>query len=220
MNNDLMVKISLGVNALLIAAVIWLFVRTGKGDSGSSLPEAQDIPVASAFADTSGVRAPVVAFVNGNTVSEQYLLIQEHNDEFMRKMKLADQKLAGEKRKREDELKKWESYFQENPNMSEDDYAMYESQVYQLRAELDSLQRVEQSKLEKSGDMMQEEVVKHMDEFLQAYAASRGIDYVFNYFPDTRIMLYGSPAYDVTAEVLAGLNEQYLKEKEQNKEEE
>jgi outer membrane protein len=221
MSNTNLIRISLLINLLLVIAVTVLFLKKGKqNDQEVPAVAANEVPRASAFADTSKVSAPIVAFVNSQRISEEYQMLIDQNEVFTKKLRSSDNKLAKERDARQKEVDKIQVYVQNNPNISQEDLAVLEQSVYQLKMELDSLQQVESSNLQRSGEKLQTEVADKIDEFLKRYVGTKGIDYILSYDPAFRTILYGSPAYDVTDEVLLGLNKEYgeTKEKENEKE--
>jgi|GEM_PF-1391657 len=217
MTNSNLIRISFVINLLLIAAVSYLFLRNSGKKSDLNDVVVAEVPVASAFADTSSVRPPIVAYVNSQRISEEYLMLVDQNVVFTQKMRSSDNKLMKERDKRQKEVEEIQSYVQKNPNMSDEDLSVLEASIYELNMELDSLQAIEKRNLQISGEKMQGEVATKIDVFLKKYVASKGIDYVFGYDPSFRIILYGNPAYDITNEVLAELNKEYLAEKEEEK---
>jgi outer membrane protein len=219
MSNTNLIRISLLINLLLVIAVIFLFVKGGKNNESEVPNEAKiDVPRASAFADTSKVAPPIVAFVNSQRISEEYQMLIDQNEVFTKKLRSSDNKLAKERDARQKEVDKIQVYVQNNPNISQEDLAVLEQSVYQLKLELDSLQQVESTNLQKSGEKLQTEVADKIDEFLKRYVGTKGIDYILSYDPAFRTILYGSPAYDVTDDVLQGLNKEYGDIKEEEKE--
>ncbi|MCC6599189.1 MAG: hypothetical protein IT223_00780, partial [Crocinitomicaceae bacterium] len=60
------------MNLLLIVAVGYLFFKI----PGQKKTDNTDLKVASAFSDTVTVRAPVLAYVNGDSLNEQYDFIK------------------------------------------------------------------------------------------------------------------------------------------------
>lgn len=221
MSNTNLIRISLLVNLLLVIAVIFLFLRKDKG-SKEDVPSiaVSEVPRASAFADTSKVAAPIVAFVNSQRISEEYQMLIDQNEVFTKKMRSSDNKLAKERDLRQKKVDEIQTYVQNNPTISDQDLAVLEKSVYDLKIELDSLQQVESANLQKSGEKLQTEVADKIDDFLKRYVGTKGIDYILSFDPAFRTILYGSPAYDVTDEVLQGLNKEYGEEKEQEKEKE
>jgi outer membrane protein len=219
MSNTNLIRISLVINLLLIIAVVFLFIKKGKeGDSSVPAEVVNEVPRASAFADTSKVAAPIVAFVNNLRISEEYQMLIDQNEVFTKKLRSSDNKLAKERDARQKEVDKIQAYVQNTPNISEEDLAVLEQSVYQLRLELDSLQQVESANLQRSGEKLQTEVADKIDDFLKRYVGTKGIDYILSYDPTFRTILYGSPAYDVTDEVIQGLNKEYAEEKEKEQE--
>ena len=84
----------------------------------------------------------------------------------------------------------------------------------QLQYSLQQSELNEQQKLAKAEMEFQKEFVDRISEYLERYAKENGLDLVFNYERGGMTLLYSVDAFDVTSEVIAGLNAEYQKEKE------
>ena len=62
-------------------------------------------------------------------------------------------------------------------------------------------------------EAMMKELNKRVEKYLERFAQKKKIDFVLNYQEGIPIVLHGNPAFNVTAEVLAGLNAEYAAEK-------
>jgi Skp family chaperone for outer membrane proteins len=57
------------------------------------------------------------------------------------------------------------------------------------------------------------EMMDRIEAYAKEYAQQNGIDYVLSYQRSAQVIFYSNPAYDITAQLLAGLNARYLEEK-------
>jgi len=206
-------KISLAINVVLIIAVAILFSRTSKSTSSVETPDA---PVASAFASGDSVRVPIVAYVNADSLNEKYKFISEKTKSLEANLRSSDEKIQREYAKREKEWNELMAYAQ-SKQLPDDEAAMVEQRLATLQGEMDKIQNDEKNQLMQSEAKLQEELHKRVELFLESFTKKKGIDYVLNYSVTTPVVLYGNPAYDVTSEVLSGLNAEYEQEKASEK---
>jgi Skp family chaperone for outer membrane proteins len=79
---------------------------------------------------------------------------------------------------------------------------------------MEAIQEREVGSLKKKEAELQEELISRVNKYLKTYTRQRGIDYVINQQSEFNLILYGNDAYDITSEVIAGLNAEYRAEKE------
>jgi outer membrane protein len=121
-----------------------------------------------------------------------------------------------EYQKRQAEVQDLMQYAQ-SKQLPDDEAATIESRLQQLQVEMEQIQAKESNAVMEKEAEMQKELQGRVQKYLDAYAKQKGIDFVVNYQPTTQFILYGNGAYDVTNDVLKGLNEEYLKEKGEQK---
>jgi outer membrane protein len=121
-----------------------------------------------------------------------------------------------EYQKRQAEVQDLMQYAQ-SKQLPDDEAATIESRLQQLQVEMEQIQTKESNAVMEKEAEMQKELQGRVQKYLDAYAKQKGIDFVVNYQPTTQFILYGNGAYDVTNDVLKGLNEEYLKEKGEQK---
>lgn len=207
-------KISLAINVLLIVAVAILFTRTAKMDH--AVAPATPGAVTSAFATGDSVRATVVAYVNADSLNEKYLFITEKSKALENKLRSSDDKIRREYGKREQEWNELMAYAQ-SKKLPDDEAQVIEQRLGTLQAEMDGIQQSEKDQLLKNEEELQNDLHDRVESFLETYTSQKGIDFVMNYSKTTPVVLYGNKAYDITSDVLRGLNDEYQKEKEAEK---
>jgi Skp family chaperone for outer membrane proteins len=205
-------KISMAVSALLAVVVVLLWFKV----SGLSNPSAgvdENVPVAAAFSGDGGPRATIVAYVNGDTLNSKYDFIVEKSNDLDQKMAAAEERVKKEYAPRQAQYEQNMRYAQEHPDMSESEAMALQKDMERLQIEMDEIQQREVGVLQKKEAQLQEDLLKRVNTYLEKYTKERGIDYVINKQSEFQVILYGSPDYDITAEVIAGLNAEYASEK-------
>lgn len=210
-------KISLGISALLLVAVAYLFFRKPPQTPLVDAATGVEVKVAEAFSGTEGAKPVVLAYVNGDTLNEHYAYIVEKSEQLESKMKAAEANVQKEYNSRKAEMDKLVKYYQSNPNMPASEQSAMQNDIMRMEAEMEQIQQREMGAMQKKEAELQKELHKRVSDYLAVYAKQKGIDYVVNHQSALQLILYGSPAYDITSEVLAGLNAEYAKEKEAGK---
>lgn len=206
-------KISLTISIVLAVLVGFLLFKTSGNSSARNTTE-EPVQIAAAFAGDSAARATVLAYVNGDSLNAKYEFIVEKSKDLESKMKAADQRVReafGSCQQRYDENMR---YAQSHPDMPEDEAIAIQTELEKLQSEMDAIQEREVGSLKKKEAELQQELTSRVNTYLKAYSRQRGIDYVINQQSEFNLILYGNDAYDITSEVIAGLNAEYRAEKE------
>ena len=80
---------------------------------------------------------------------------------------------------------------------------MYEEQMIRQR------QQMAQQQVQEEGNRMLEQINAEIDEFLADYAEANGYTYILGTSSQTKSVLYGKEALDLTDEIIEALNAQY-----------
>jgi Skp family chaperone for outer membrane proteins len=205
-------KISLALSVLLTAMVVFLWLKlNGMSESAENAPE---VPVAAAFAQEGGVKPTVVAYVNGDTLNSKYNFIVEKSKDLDAKMAAAEERVKREYGPRQAQYEQNMRYAQEHPEMSDTEAMALQKDMERLQMEMDEIQQREVGVLQKKEADLQQELITRVNEYLKKFTKERGIDYVINKQSEFQVILFGNPDYDITAEVIAGLNAEYEVEKQ------
>jgi Skp family chaperone for outer membrane proteins len=206
-------KISMAISALLAVVVVLLWFKVS-GLSNQPAGGEEVVPVAAAFSGAGGPRATVVAYVNGDTLNSKYDFIVEKSNDLNQKMSSAEERVKKEYAPRQAQYEQNMRYAQEHPDMSEAEAIALQKDMERLQIEMDEIQQREVGVLQKKETQLQEELLKRVNAYLDKFTKERGIDYVINKQSEFQLILYGNPDYDITAEVIAGLNAEYALEKQ------
>ena len=205
-------KVSMAWSALLTIIVVVLAIKVFSGNKADSTEQAVTVPAA--FAKEGGPDATVVAFVNGDTLNQRYAFIVEKSKDLDAKMASAEERVKREYGPRQAQYEQNMRYAQEHPDMSEAEAIALQQDMERLQVEMDEIQQREVGVLQKKEADLQKELIERVNRYLEKYTRERGIDYVINKQSEFQVLLYGNPDYDITAEVIAGLNAEYEAEKQ------
>ncbi len=205
-------KIALGVTSVLaiLVAILWMKVS---GLSAVNTVE-ESTQMAPAFAGEGEPRATVVAYVNGDSLNAKYNFIVEKSKDLGQKMTAAEERVKKEYAPRQAQYEQNMRYAQEHPEMSQAEAAALQQDMERLQMEMDEIQQREVGVLQKKEAQLQEELLSRVNQYLAKYTKERGIDYVINKQSEFQVLLFGNADYDITSEVIAGLNAEYAAEKQ------
>jgi outer membrane protein len=205
-------KISLGVSIVLsiLVAVLWFKISAlSYGNVGE-----ENVQVAPAFAGEGGPRPTIVAYVNGDSLNAKYDFIVEKSKDLDQKMTAAEERVKKEYAPRQAQYEQNMRYAQEHPDMSQAEAVALQQDMERLQMEMDEIQQREVGVLQKKEAQLQEELLNRVNQYLTKFTKERGIDYVINKQSEFQVLLYGNSDYDITSEVIAGLNAEYAAEKQ------
>ncbi|MFM7725814.1 MAG: OmpH family outer membrane protein [Flavobacteriales bacterium] len=202
----------MALSAVLAVCVIFLWVKMAGLQSGSAAVS-DEVPAAPAFSGDGGPRPTVVAFINGDSLNANYDFIVEKSKDLDQKMSSAEERVKKEYGPRQAQYEQNMRYAQEHPDMSEAEAIALQKDMERLQMEMDEIQQREVGSLQKKEAQLQDDLIKRVNEYLAKYTKERGIDYVINKQSEFQVLLYGNADYDITAEVIAGLNAEYAAEK-------
>jgi Skp family chaperone for outer membrane proteins len=206
-------KISIALSIVLSIAVGVLWYKVSAVNSGQN-DTSTEAPSAPAFSSEEGPRAPIVAYVNGDSLNTKYDFIVEKSKDLDQKMAAAEERVKKEYGPRQAQYEQNMRYAQEHPDMSEAEAIALQKDMERLQIEMDDIQQREVGVLQKKEAQLQEDLLNRVNQYLAKFTKERGIDFVINKQSEFQVILYGNADYDITADVIAGLNAEYAAEKQ------
>jgi outer membrane protein len=179
----------------------------------SKLNTALELAEKSKVVDTISPGQMKIAYVNIDSLNAQYLFITEKSAELEKSATVAEAKVKGEAAKRQKEVDELVLYAQKG-NLPADEQATVQNRLSQLQNELAQIQQQEEQLLMQNESAMQEDLRKKLEVFTSNYAKANGWDYIFSYQSTAPLILFANPLYDLTAEIVKGLNAEYETEKQ------
>lgn len=76
---------------------------------------------------------------------------------------------------------------------------------------LENQRRKTEQEVQQEAMILRDDIFKKINDYLTGYSKEHGYSYIFSYSRNANIFLYQDPAYDITAEVIEGLNATYKK---------
>lgn len=214
----MLTKINLAVTAVLL---VLCGVLTYKVFSNHQ-PTAEELspaPRAGAFANADSVRAPVIAYVNGDSIMKHYQGFLDMEQSIKNSYKSSSERVEKEMAEAQTEynqLMEWAT--KQGDNLSKEDAESTQNRLMELEARIQRLKAEEEDKLLRKESEMNNTLMKDIREYLGRYGAQHGIDIVLNYMDLQQTVLYGNVDFDITQSVVEGLNAEYAMKKQQGQE--
>jgi len=179
----------------------------------SKLNTAMELAEKSKVVDTISPGQMKVAYVNLDSLNAQYLFITEKSAELEKNATAAETKVKNEAAMRQKEVDELIAYAQKG-NLPADEQATVQNRLGQLQNELAQIQQREEEMLMQSEAALQEDLRKKLEVYTANYAKANGWDYIFSYQSTAPLILFANPIYDLTSEIVKGLNAEYETEKQ------
>jgi outer membrane protein len=204
-------KLSPVLNIILIIAVAVLFYLQFSGDGASekSTSKSKSETTEEAFQSYNQLR---VAYVDIDSLLADYQMYQDKRDEFLEDQTNSQAKLESKSRELQSEFQDLREKLNKGlitrakAQMMQQELGQKEQQLYQMRDNITS-------ELAEKEQVIYRQVLNSIMEYLDDYAADNNYHYVLSYSFGGPL-LYSADKFNVTEDVLKGLNKAYEKEQE------
>lgn len=160
--------------------------------------------------DTTAAKPLKIAYVDLDSIQEKYDYYREKMNEFEKKKENADRDLNSSFQRIENErvafVQRGNAITQVEAEAFQRDYARKMQNLEQQKA---SMER----QIQEEGIKTMEELKKKINNFLTDYNKTRNFSYIFSYSSSINMLFYKDTTYNITNEVVAGLNEAYKQAK-------
>ncbi|MBD3638529.1 MAG: OmpH family outer membrane protein [Crocinitomicaceae bacterium] len=203
MDNNKLAKISLGINAVLVIAVIILFVKMPGGNSANDL----DIPDSlSTKVNFEGDGLLNIAYYNSDTITSKSDFVQEIQKEIEASNKRGQDEMQAKQREIERWQKKWEDMGTLLPREQE----QYYSEAQQKQMEAAQFEQNLQMKIAGEQETLMLTLYKRLQKYAKSFCEENEIDMLISFQMATNI-IYVNPEFDVTKQFLNHVNKEYKK---------
>ncbi len=198
-------QILLPLNIILLVAVAILYFLHFKSDKKTSV-----VTPTGQVTDSVEVKTLKIAYVDLDTIQEHYEYYKEKMTDFDRKKEKADRDLNSAFQKIENERI---TFIQKGNAITQIEAENFQREYTRKMESLEGQKRSMENNIQQEGVKTMEELKKKINEFLTIYNSTRGYSYIFSYSSTINVLFYKDTTYNITTEVLAGLNEDYNKTK-------
>jgi outer membrane protein len=186
---------------LFLAAILAVFTSCDKADQPQSQAPSEDAAVEKEEQNT-GLR---IAFIYGDTINARYNFLIDAEDELERERKLIDDRMQRKLSRAEARARELQ---QQAPTMTQTQMQEAQLELQNLDLEMQQFQESLANDFRKRESALQKEYVEIVDSFLESYNADGKYDVIMN-FQRGGNLLWVNKGFDITDEVLDGLNKAY-----------
>lgn len=194
---------SLILNVVLLVAVAVLFYL----HFSSTRKPAETTKVASS---NSAGKVPAgdfrIAYFEMDSLNNSFTMVKEVKAELSKEEEKVNSELARLQKSYNDKFTQYQSQAQ---TMSSQESENANRDIVQMQQRFASAKQQMEMRLQDLSMRKMQEVKNKVEEFLKEYNKSRGFTYILAYEPG--FMFYRDSAYDITDDLVKGLNEKYKK---------
>ena len=198
-------QILLPLNIILLVAVAILYYLHFNAGKKTATPV-----TTTRVTDSAQLKPLKIAYVDLDTIQEHYEYYKEKMTDFDRKKEKADRDLNSAFQKIENERI---TFIQKGNAITQVEAENFQREYTRKMEGLESQKRSMENNIQQEGVKTMEELKKKINDFLTTYNATRGFSYIFSYSSTINVLFYKDTTYNITQEVLTGLNEDYNKTK-------
>jgi outer membrane protein len=201
-------KINLGINVLLLAAVAFLFFKSGQpqGDSASDSAENDSLE---AFEPTFLSGNSRIVYVNADSLNENYDFIAEKYEELEREQMKIETQVQRKMKAAEARYLELES---QAPSMTPTQLEQAQLELQSMQLEISQLQEKLAADFRAKEAETQQVFYKNVRDYLKEYNKEGRYDYILTYQLGGQILLTND-SLDITNDVVKGLNAKYRSSK-------
>jgi outer membrane protein len=192
----------LALNVLLVIAVatlFFLYFSRKAPQMGAALSNNNPAPSGQTFK---------IAYFEMDSVENNYNYFKDVRNQFRAK----EQQLNADLQELKNRYNKmYEEYGQAHAALSVEEKNKREQALISLQEEYKQRQEVQGSSLQNEGFKYRQEITKKIQDYLKEYNKEKGYAFIFSSNPD--LLYYKDSLYNITNELVKGLNEQYKPKK-------
>lgn len=188
-------SIAIAVLAVLVGI---LFFKQFSGNSGSG----------SGSVASDSARTLKIAYVDLDSIQEKYEFYKAKMAEFEKKKETADRQLNGSFQRIEGERA---AFAQRGNAITQAEYEAFQRDYTRKMQNLEEQKRLMEGQIQEEGIRTMEDLRKRINDFLAEFNKKQGYSYIFSHSSAMNVMFYKDTTYNITNEVVAGLNEAYRK---------
>jgi len=179
---------------------------------GQQLPP-ENSQIADSTSTESEQKSLKIAFFYGDSINEKYEFLLEANEELDQEEKTIQERLQRKMRKAEQRAAELQ---QQAPSMTQMQMQEAQLELQNLDVEYQRFQEKLTSGFRKREIELRDEYIQRVDSFLDIYNSDNKYDFILNYQRGGNL-IWANEAYDITSEVISGLNEVYADEQQAEK---
>ena len=189
---------------MMIAASAFISCNNKAADK----EEAEDrVPVKEVKANDGSYK---IAFVQIDTLTNQYQRCKDLEDEFAKKRANAESTINAKGKSFTNQMQEFNRKYQSN-QFTQQQFEQEQARLGKLQEDLQALQTRLSVSLQEEYQKEFQALTDTIQNFTKSYAKEKGYDFILCKSSGIDNVLYANPAYDVTDEVVKALNKRYKK---------
>ncbi|HVE60591.1 MAG TPA: OmpH family outer membrane protein [Chitinophagaceae bacterium] len=160
-------------------------------------------------ATTADTCAPIrIAYFEMDSIENSFAMVKDVKNELGKKEDAVNNELAGLEKKYRNKVALYQSQGQ---TMTQVQSEMAQKDVMQMQQTMQNRKQALDQEYQDFYMRKMKDVKSRIEEFLKIYNAQKGFSYIFAYDPG--LFYYRDTAFNITADVIKGLNDGYTKKK-------
>lgn len=191
------------LSAIALLGVIILFIlhfSSKPKDAGTASATKSVTPTAATGA------AVKVAYIDIDTFEANYENLKQKQEEFRRQKEAMEKELQRSAAQMQQDAAEAQRKYQSG-SLTETEAQATSKRLQQMQQTLETRSASMSSQFEEKLQAFNRELYNSMHDYLDEYSKEHGYDYVISTSRSNPIVLYGNGAYDITREVISGMNE-------------
>jgi len=201
-NSKKLAVISLVINAILLIAVIILFVKMPSGNAGSEgvVSGNDSLPMDLGKMHEKGENA-VVVYYNSDSLNTQSKFVIDLQNEIMTAQKDAETKLQA----KQSDLMSWEKKWQSKGMLTSTEQEQYMKEGQKKQEEMMTLQQTLEQQLYEVQNTLTMTGIQRITKYTQDLALANGYDFIMSYQLGGQVV-FVNPKMDITQELIEMMN--------------
>ncbi|MCO5239851.1 MAG: OmpH family outer membrane protein [Chitinophagaceae bacterium] len=188
--------------ALILAGMLFYQGQTKYSNLQKAVAEARS-------GDTSQAKLLKIAYVDLDSIDARFEFYKGKIEAFEKKKDGLDRQLNNAYQQLD---KRRIDFLQKGNAITQSEADIFKKEYDQQLQYLENQRRKTEQDVQQEAMIMRDDIFKKINDYLSGYCKERGYTYVFSYSKNANIFLYEDPIYNITEEVITGLNAMYPQE--------
>ena len=194
-------KISLGINVLLIIAVIILFAKMPSGANADEVVDSNDSTATSPIIPDDGTMK--ICYFNADSLNSLELMAELETMSAQ-----AQQNAESKMRNKQGEIEKWQAGWGDPSTLLPTEQRKYQEEGLKMQQDIAMFEQQVQMELAMEQENVMRTLITKVSDASKIFAEDNGYDFVLSYQTGQTIY-YGSPNFDVTNQLMDLINTRY-----------
>jgi outer membrane protein len=201
-----MKNVSLGLNIVLLAAVIFLYVKVF---SGKNSDKNSSVKTTATTATAASARAPI-AYIELDSLNDRITYIKSRRTSLENDQRSIETEWQNGYRNLENQKN---NFLKRGNSITQQEAEKFQGELIQQQQMIDGKKQSLTQKLSERSYLFMDDIQKKLKEFLADYNRDKNYQYIFTTGTGLDYMVYKDAALNITDDVIRGMNEKLSKEK-------